>query len=223
MKYFLISLTILISLLKSEETSSMNAWKEIFQTPEIISYFQDVFESLGVSIEETGERFTIHHNGDKLIFEEGIIDDKVDFIVPLKLENIENMILHSKDGTIDSSESWRILDVLFTPLTRVTLEAPVLSVNWRRKLAGVEDLTHVYLLNPNGEEASKHTLVYVKGQWLVLKGIYGKPRRTYRMTPEESIEYQRAVFKALKKNSLWGWMKFSIWYKKWRKTNSTTH
>ena len=171
MKYFLISLTILISLLKSEENSSMNAWKGIFQTPEIVSYFQDVFESLGVSIDETGERFTIHHNGDKLIFEEGIIDDKVDFIVPLKLENIETMILHSKDGTIDPSESWRILDVLFTPLTRVTLEAPVLSVNWRRKLAGVEDLTHVYLLNPNGEEASMHTLVYVKGQWLVLKGI----------------------------------------------------
>ena len=223
MKYFLISLTILISLLKSQEKSSMDAWKGILQTPEIISYFEDVFESLGVSIEETGETFTIHHKGDKLIFEEGIIEDEVDFIVPLKLENIENMILHSKDGTIDSSESWRILDVLFTPLTRVTLEAPVLSVNWRRKLAGVEDLTHVYLLNPNGEEASKHTLVYVKGQWLVLKGIYGKPRRTYRMTPEESIEYQRAVFKALKKNSLWGWMKFSIWYKKWRKTNSTTH
>ena len=223
MKYFLISLTILISLLKSQEKSSMDAWKGILQTPEIISYFEDVFESLGVSIEETGETFTIHHKGNKLIFEEGIIEDEVDFIVPLKLENIENMILHSKDGTIDSSESWRILDVLFTPLTRVTLEAPVLSVNWRRKLAGVEDLTHVYLLNPNGEEASKHTLVYVKGQWLVLKGIYGKPRRTYRMTPEESIEYQRAVFKALKKNSLWGWMKFSIWYKKWRKTNSITH
>ena len=223
MKYFLISLTILISLLKSQEKSSMDAWKGILQTPEIISYFEDVFESLGVSIEETGETFTIHHKGNKLIFEEGIVEDKVDFIVPLKLENIENMILHSKDGTIDSSESWRILDVLFTPLTRVTLEAPVLSVNWRRKLAGVEDLTHVYLLNPNGEEASKHTLVYVKGQWLVLKGIYGKPRRTYRMTPEESIEYQRAVFKALKKNSLWGWMKFSIWYKKWRKTNSITH
>ena len=223
MKYFLISVTILISLLKSQEKSSMDAWKGILQTPEIISYFEDVFESLGVSIEETGETFTIHHKGDKLIFEEGIVEDKVDFIVPLKLENIENMILHSKDGTIDSSESWRILDVLFTPLTRVTLEAPVLSVNWRRKLAGVEDLTHVYLLNPNGEEASKHTLVYVKGQWLVLKGIYGKPRRTYRMTPEESIEYQRAVFKALKKNSLWGWMKFSMWYKKWRKTNSITH
>ena len=43
------------------------------------------------------------------------------------------------------------------------------------------------------------------------------------MTPEESIEYQRAVFKALKKNSLWEWIKFSMWYKKWRKTNSKTH
>ena len=37
----------------------MDAWKGILQTPEIISYFEDVFESLGVSIEETGETFTL--------------------------------------------------------------------------------------------------------------------------------------------------------------------
>ena len=133
------------------------------------------------------------------------------------------MINHAKDGKIDSSESWRILDVLFTPLTKVTLQSPVLSVNWRRKLAGVEDLTHVYLLNPKGEEASKHTLIYVKGQWLVLKGLHGDPRRTYRMTPEESLEYQRVIFKALKKDTFFGWMKFASWYKKWRKQNSVTH
>ena len=60
--------------------------------------------------------------------------------------------------------------MLFTPLTRVTLQTPVLSTNWRRKLAGVEDLTHVYLINPSGEEAANHTLIYVKGQWLVLEG-----------------------------------------------------
>ena len=71
------------------------------------------------------------------------------------------MIKHAKDGEISDNESWRILNVLFTPMTRVTLETPVLAVNWRRKLAGVEDLTHVYLLNPSGEEVSVHTLVYV--------------------------------------------------------------
>ena len=60
--------------------------------------------------------------------------------------------------------------MLFTPLTRVTLQTPVLSINWRRKLVGVEDLTHVYLINPSGGEAANHTLIYVKGQWLVLEG-----------------------------------------------------
>ena len=57
-----------------------------------------------------------------------------------------------------------------TPLTRVTLQTPVLSINWRRKLAGVEGLTHAYLINPSGGEAANHTLIYVKGQWLVLEG-----------------------------------------------------
>ena len=60
--------------------------------------------------------------------------------------------------------------MLFTPLTRVTLQTPVLSINWRRKLVGVEDLTHVYLINPSGGETANHTLIYVKGQWLVLEG-----------------------------------------------------
>ena len=72
------------------------------------------------------EKFTIHHVGTEFIFEEGIIEDAVDFIVPLKLENIQNMMKHAEDGKIDASESWRILDVLFTPLTKVTLENPIL-------------------------------------------------------------------------------------------------
>ncbi|GIS71129.1 MAG: hypothetical protein CM1200mP10_07060 [Candidatus Neomarinimicrobiota bacterium] len=133
------------------------------------------------------------------------------------------MIAHSQDGKISLEESWRILDVLFTPLTRVTLQTPILSINWRRKLAGVEDLTHVYLINPTGGEASKHTLIYVKGQWMVLKGIHGKPRRTYRMSPEQSIEYQREIFAAMQKNTFWSWWKFASYYKKWRKTCSVTH
>ena len=223
MRNILFIIALVISPLKSEYTSSLDAWENILQTPELLLYFNDVFDHLGIIIEETDEKFTIHHLDTEFIFEEGIVESAVDFIVPLKLENIENMMLHAKDGKIDSSESWRILNVLFTPLTEVTLQNPVLSVNWRRKLAGVEDLTHVYLLNPDGEEASKHSLIYIKGQWLVLKGIHGNPKRTYRMTPEDSLEYQRTIFKALKQDTFWGWIKFSTWYKKWRKKNSITH
>ena len=218
--YKFFQLLIIFQFLLGQETSSLKTWENILQTPALINYFNGIFNHLGVVIDETGESFTIHHTGDAFIFEEGIIEEKVDFIVPLQVENIENMVRHSEDGKISENESWRILDVLFTPMTRVTLETPVLSVNWRRKLAGVEDLTHVYLLNPSGKEASSHTLIYVKGQWLVLKGLHGSPRRIYRMTPTQSIEYQRAIFSAMQKDTLWGWWKFAKFYKKWRKSCS---
>lgn len=214
---------ILVGSLNAQIPSSLDTWQNILQTPEMLTYFEGVFNHLGIVVEETGEQFTIYHTGKSFKFEEGIEKTKVDFIVPIKLQNIQNMVAHTKDGKIDSSESWRIVDVLFTPMTLVTLQTPVLAVNWRRKLAGVEDLIHVYLINPTGGEASKHSLVYVKGQWLVIKGLHGKPRRTYRMTPEESLEYQRVIFQAIKKDTYWGWWKFASWYKKWRKNVSVTH
>jgi len=206
--------------INAQELSSLQKWEKILQTPELLTYFDGVFENLGITIKETGESFTIHHHGDSFSFKEGIIKEKIDFIVPLELQNIENMVAHAKDGKISMDESWRILNVLFTPMTKVTLETPVLAVNWKRKLAGVEDLTHVHLLNPSGEKASSHTLVYVKGQWIVLKGLHGNARRIYEMTPEQSLEYQRRIFSAMKKNSLWNWWKFARWYKKWRETCS---
>ena len=223
MRKIIILSFLLISLSYSENYSARITLENIMQTEDLLSYFDNVFETLGIRIEDTGEEFTVQHTGSEFIFKDGIAKDSVDFIVPLKLVNIQNMVQHSKDGEIDKSESWRILDVLFTPLTQVTLQNPVMSVDWRRRLAGVEDLTHVYLINPDGKEASKHTLIYVKGQWLVLKGIYGIPKRTYRMTPEESLNYQRNVFSAIKADNLWDWFKFSLWYKKWRKNNSVTH
>ena len=223
MKKILSFILLSVNMIASQDLSSLKAWENVLQTPELVEYFDDVFNHLGITIEESGERFTIHHTDTSFEFEEGIVEDNVDFIVPLKKENISNMIRHAKDGFISPEESWRILDVLFTPLTKVTLQTPVLAVNWRRKLAGVEDLTHVYLISPTNEEASKHTLIYVKGQWLVLKGLHGKPRRTYRMNPEQSLEYQKEIFSAMEKDSLWGWWKFSRFYKKWRKTCSVTH
>ena len=223
MKKISIAILILLNISYSQSTSSLESWENILQTPELVEYFKGIFNSLGVIVEETNEKFTINHTGNSFEFEMGINEEKVDFVVPAKLQNIQNMIAHSQDGKISLEESWRIMDVLFTPLTRVTLQTPVLSINWRRKLAGVEDLTHVYLINPTGEEASKHTLIYVKGQWLVLKGIHGKPRRTYRMNPEQAIEYQREIFAAMQKDTFWAWWKFASYYKKWRKACSVTH
>jgi hypothetical protein len=90
-------------------------------------------------------------------------------------------------------------------------------------LVGIEDLTHVYLISPDNQEANKHTLIYVKGQWLVLEGLHGHARRTYRMDESDSLLYQRKIFLAMKKDTFIGWVKFGIWYKRWRNTVSITH
>ena len=73
------------------------------------------------------------------------------------MQNIENMVIYAKDDTNIADESWWILSVLFTLMTKVTLETPVLAINWKRRLAGLKDLTHVYLLSPLDQEAFSPT------------------------------------------------------------------
>ncbi|ODS30565.1 MAG: hypothetical protein SCARUB_04313, partial [Candidatus Scalindua rubra] len=103
-----------IFLFSQTTTSSLEAWENIFQTPELVNYFDGVFNSLGITIDETGESFTIVRKNDRFEFKHGVNEREVDFIVPLHLKNIENMVKHAEDGKISPEESWRILDVLFT-------------------------------------------------------------------------------------------------------------
>ena len=195
------------------QPSSIEVWQAIAQTPEIVDYFAGLFNVLGVQIEETGESITVRHDGDKISLSEGLAED-ADFVVSLKLENIANLVSHSADGEFTEVESFRILRVLFTPMTIATLKNPILNVNWRRKLARIEDLTHVYLLDPAGGEPTTHTLIYAAKQWIVVPGLYGNPKRIFRLSPDQAIAYQRKVFEAMKTGK---WLKFSRWYKAWRK------
>ena len=202
--------------------TALEVWQAIEQTPEICQYFSGIFDVIGITIAETGEELTIAIDSEAIRIEAGLPENP-DFIVPLKWENVENMVAHAADGIIDPHESWRIISVLFTSLTKATLENPVMSSNLGRRLSRVEDLAHVYLIAPDGHEASCHTLAYLKKQWLVIPGLFGKPKRTFRMTAGDSIEYQRRVFTAIKEDSFRGWLRFSKWYRAWRKTVSTTH
>ena len=82
----------------TQDISSMKTWENILQTPELVEYFRGIFNHLGISIEETGESFTIHHTGQGFAFEKGIDQNSVDFTVPIELQNIQNMVHHAKDG-----------------------------------------------------------------------------------------------------------------------------
>lgn len=205
---------------RSDKPSAIQIWSAIGQTPELVSYFEGVFTKAGIVVEETGEAFTVMHHGDNIAFAPGLAGD-VEFVVPVHLENVTRLAAHARDGKFDAEESWRIVQVLFTPLTRAALQSPLVTRNWLRKLAGVETLIHVHLLHPNGGDSATHTLAFAGNQWLVLPGLFGAPQRTYRLTPAQALDFQRHLYQALKTNTLGSWWQFANWYRQWRVTRSS--
>jgi hypothetical protein len=196
-------------------TSALQTWAQIAQTPEVVSYFSGLFRRAGVRVAETGEEFTVSHTGSAFELNPGITPP-VDFIVPLRMENVQNLVAHTQDGQIDPLESWRIVQVLFTPMTEATLRTPIFTHEALLLLAGVEAVTHVYLLSPSGEEAAQHTLSFAAGSWQILPGLHGQAKRIYRLTPDQAINYQRRVFAAIQQDSALGWWQFALWYRAWR-------
>lgn len=206
-------------------SSSMQKWSTIVQTPELVGYFRDVFSKAGVTVDganetDAKEEFTVINDGNSLTFHAGL-DPDVEFVVPLKQENVSNLLQFAGDGKFDAHESWRIVQILFTPLTRAALQSPAVRRNWLRVLAGVETVIHVHLVDPNGGDAVRHTLAFAGDQWLVIPGLHGTAHRTYWLAPEQALTFQRQLYKALKTDTLSGWWQFSNWYREWRMTVSS--
>ncbi len=194
---------------------AVDLWRAIAQTGEIVEFFTGMFEVMGIIIEETGEELAVRVGEDRIHIDSGL-PQEYDFLVPLKLENVNNLISHAADGRLDDFEAWRIVSVLFTPLTRETLKNSVMSRGILRKLAKIEDLIHVRLLGPRSEHVANHSLIFVSGQWLVIEGLHGQAGRTFTMTADECAVYQKRVFRAMKADSILGWISFARWYFKWR-------
>lgn len=205
---------------ESQTGRAVDLWRAIVQTEQLVDFFTGLFDTIGITIEETGEELTARIAEDRIHIDPGL-PDSYDFLVPLKLENVHNMVSHAADGKLDEFEVWRIVAVLFTPLTRETLSNPVMSRNMLRKLAGIEDLIHVQLQGPEAENVANHTLIFVSGQWLVFEGLHGKPKRKFVMTGDDCITYQKQVFKAIKADNFISWVKFARWYTKWRPSVSS--
>lgn len=196
---------------------SMEKWNSLLNKAELAEYFSGIFNDMGFVIEETGEQFTATHAGDHLTIKEGIVEDSVDYIVSLRLENIQNMLKHGEDNTIDEHESFRIMSVLFTPLTKASLTNPTLAKPLLRKMSGIENHIHINLISPGGRDTVSHTLIYINKRWMVIPGIHGEAKRVFNLTQQDAVDYQRKIFVAINGDTSKGWRKFKKWYKKWRK------
>lgn len=218
----IIAFSILCNSFSFSQKSSMESWESLLNKKQLAEYFSGIFNTMGFVIEETKEEFTVIHHGDHFMTEKGINRDKVDYVVKLKLENIENMQKHGSDNTIDESESFRIMSVLFTPLTEASLANPMLNKPLMRKMSGVENHIHVNLISPDKTDTVSHTLIYLNKSWIVVPDRQGNARRTFNLTAQDAIDYQKQVFIAMQKDTMKGWKEFKKWYMNWRKRVSYT-
>jgi hypothetical protein len=203
--------------------TSLEKWKEVVQDPRVIAFFRGTFERAGVRVRDTGEEFTCIHRGDRIEFEPSINGAGVDYTVEIEEFQVDRLAQEAATGELRAIAAYRVLRALFSPATAATLKNPVLSNGLLRRLSAVEDLIHVRLRSPVPEEEpdAAHTLVHAAGQWLVIPGLWGRPRRVFDLTIDEALAYQRRVFAAMKRNNPLTWLRFALWYLSWRKRTST--
>ncbi|MCK5028072.1 MAG: hypothetical protein KAR57_00455 [Bacteroidales bacterium] len=192
-------------------------WQQLTEKEFLVDFFKDFFINLGVEVQETGERITVMHQGDHFKIVEGIDENIVDYILPIRTQNIVNLINHAEDGKIDEMETYKIVALLFTPMTAMTLQNPLMTENLPRFFNKIENNIHVTLTSPDKSESVSHTLIYINKEWIVISGLHGTPKRIFNLNIEQGVDYQKHVFEAINTNTKKNWKTFKKWYLGWRK------
>ena len=199
----------------AEETPSMEIWKSVPQTEAVVAFFDNLFIRIGVIVEDTGERFTCLHLGDRIEFEPGI--GEVDYTISIEAYQVERLARFARTGQIAEEEQFRVLKEVMTPATAALLKNPSMSRPFVKCASGAEDVIHVVLKSPlTAEEDVAHTLIYANRQWIVIPGLHGKAQRVFTLSLQDAIEFQKASYRTIKDTRCGKWMKFGRWYRQWR-------
>jgi hypothetical protein len=200
----------------------LGTWRAVTQDPRVVDFFKGTFERAGVRVTDSGEAFTAIHRGHRVDLEPSVDDTTTDFVVEIDSSQAERFAQAAATGELDRIAQYRVVRALFTPATRATLRTPMLANGVLRRIARIEELIHVTLRSPVPAEEpdATHTLIHVRGQWLVIPGLHGRPGRSFELTTADAVTYQRHVFRGLKRSSWLGWLQFGIWYLRWRPTVS---
>ncbi len=196
-------------------------WGSLLNDPAMVRYFNGVFETLGVIVMPEGEAFTVHQAETGFTITEDIATT-CDYVVKIDAKNVSNLVSHAQDGTVSADESYEIIKVLFTPLTAQALQHPCLSKPLMRALSGIEKKMLVHLKDPNSTSVVSHSLQYEKRKWQVSEGVCSDAQRTFTLTPDQAILFQRKLFNAVKLDTAKEWKAFRKWYLGWREDVSVT-
>lgn len=188
----------------------------VVERPSAVAWFKGLFTQAHIEITNTGEKFTILHHGDRAEVMTGFQVKKPHFVVPLPSEYIRRLSASFADDVIDAQEQYRIVKFLLRPCLQASLDMPILRNKALVSIVKVDTHWQEALLDPEGNEDEKITIIYVNKQWLVIPGYHGTPQRRLRLTADQLLDFQRRVFQADHSNNILDWVKLARWYVQWR-------
>ncbi len=201
---------------------SLETFRALVLNPQILRFFDGLFEIVGVRVVDTGEEFTCRLRGDGVAFVEGIEKAEVDFVVDIQAFQVERLASHVRTGELSEVEQFRILVSVFGPVANSGFNDPAAGVfmtgrffSWFIKR---RNITHMHLSSPDpGEEPNvEYSLLFVNRQWLLVPGLRGTPERVFKIDIERGLALHRELLAVMKADNWRRWLAFASWYKRWR-------
>ena len=190
-------------------------WSMMENSPRVTAFYKETFDVLNFRVKETGERFHLVHDGNRIRVMGGSAGS-ADLEVTITLEQVDTVARLGADGVLDDADAFAVMRIMFSPVARAFLTGSFLNHEVVRKLAGVEDLIHITFWTEGRPETTSVTLRAEGNHWVVTDGLDGRPKRVFRLDPAESQDYMRHVYTTRKSLNPKVWVGFVTWYKHWR-------
>lgn len=197
-------------------SSNQQQLEQLKENKSAVEWFKGLFSQAHLEITDTGEKFTILHDGNHVEILPGFQVKKPNFVIPLESENINRLTAAFSKDSISAQEEYRIVKFMLKPCLRAALEMPILNNPALLKIVKVDTHWQEALLDPQGNMDEQVTIVYVNRQWLVIPGFYGIPNRRLVLTSSQLLDFQRRVLAADASGKISDWTKLARWYVNWR-------
>lgn len=182
------------------------ALKDAAALPAAAEFARGMFTSAYIIPEEhPGIGFTVRLKEGGVEVERGL-DTAIEptLVIPLSDEGIMNAHAFFRDGKLDETEEFLVVNALFKPGWEASYRIPELDSWLVRRYMKLDGLLHVSLLNPDGVKfkgkAVKNELsvARVSGQWLVFSGLEGAPDARMELTPKDALAMYALVMRDLR-------------------------
>ena len=202
----------------------MDQWQSLAQTPELLAFFEGLFDRMGVRVADTGEEFTCTQQVGRIEMQPGLKPD-VDFVVEITTEQVERLAAEAETGRLSDVEKYRVLrTMLGTPLefSASLMNNRLLSSPMMRKVLRVVDIAHIFFKSPSSEEPDEtFTLALRDGRWELETGLQGTPQRTIQLDIEATLDFHRRTLAFRRNSNPVAALRYVAWYVPWRRRVTT--